>query len=280
MNIFDWYADTIYGWIADIVGRITGVVPFPVGELLMYLTVLLVVLMILLSLLLIFLRKREGYRRFTTKFLKGMLIYAGIGMFIYVTNWLLPYLGTVLGQGKKEARMYSIEELRIMRNYVAESLNEACLSVERDEGGHVIYPEISVMQQEVAKAMQGISDEFPRLSGYYPPMKEAMCSDVLDWMGIGGYTYPYTMEVINNKYITNLYYPFLCAHEYSHHKGFYKENEAEFLAYLACSKSDHPVIRYSAYEVLYSYIDAEYFSALYEAGEKDAYLDEEYTIPA
>ena len=27
------------------------------------------------------------------------------------------------------------------------------------------------------------------------------------------------------------------------------------------------------------YMDAEYFSALYEAGEKDAYFDEEYTIP-
>ena len=167
MNFFDWYAENIYRWIADIGGMITGVIPFPVGELVMYLTAFLVALTIILSILLVFLRKREGYRRFATKFLKGMLIYAGIGIIIFVTNWLLPYMGTVLGQGKKEERPYSVEELRILRNYVAENLNEACLSVERDEGGHVIYPERDVMQQEVARAMQGISDEFPRLAGYY-----------------------------------------------------------------------------------------------------------------
>ena len=84
-------------------------------------------------------------------------------------------------------------------------------------------------------------------------------------MDIGGYTYPYTMEVTWNKYVNNLYFPFLLAHEASHHQGYYQENEANFIAFLACTQSDDPVVRYAGYKGVYGYIHSDYVGALYDA---------------
>lgn len=274
----DIYTTHIYCLLSDIWGRVFALFPFAMGEILMYLGAILVILTVIISLLLIILRKKQGYRRFAQGFLKSMLLTVLSVILIYTFHWVIPYRSSLLGAGntyqmKNSASLtsdslsdrYTVRELGLLRSYIVENLNECCLTVPRDEEGHVIYPSTDSMQAEVTKAMQGISDEFPRLTGYYPPMKTALCSDVLDWMGIGGYTYPYTMEITINQYVSDLYYPTLISHEAAHHQGYYQENEANFLSYLGCSRSEDPILRYSAYLYIYSYIDSDYFNALYES---------------
>ena len=109
--------------------------------------------------------------------------------------------------------------------------------------------------------MKKLSDRYPRLKGYYSQPKAALCSDVLKWMSIGGYTYPYTMEITYNKYVNNLSWYTLIAHEASHYKGFYKENEGECMGILVCLLSDDPLMVYSGcvdyyYTVMTDYINA------------------------
>ena len=168
-------------------------------------------------------------------------------LFIYTFHWVIPFRSNLLGKSKHKEVQYSEERLRLLRTYIVENLNAVSKQVKRDSEGHIQYDDIDAMYRTVADAMNNISDEYPRLKGYYPPMKAALCSDVLEYMWIGGFTYPYTMEVTYNKYITNLYYPSLLAHESAHHKGYYKENEANFLSYLACTNSEDPIVRYSAF---------------------------------
>ena len=109
--------------------------------------------------------------------------------------------------------------------------------------------------------MQALSGDFPRLNGYYPPVKTALCSDILERMGIGGYNYIYTMEPTRNKYLAPTYLPVLDAHELSHHKGYYKENEANFLSQLALSQSQDPYLRFSGFYDMFSYLQDSYLTA-------------------
>lgn len=276
----DIYTIHIYRLLSDIWGRVFALFPFAMGVILMYLGALLIILTIIIALLLIILRKKHSYRRFAQGFLKSMLVTVLSVILIYTLHWVIPYRSSLLGAGNTyqmknsassasnsdtPSNRYTVRELGLLRSYIVENLNKCCLTVPRDEEGHVIYPSTDSMQAEVTRAMQGISDEFPRLTGYYPPMKTALCSDVLDWMGIGGYTYPYTMEITINQYVSDLYYPTLISHEAAHHQGYYQENEANFLSYLGCSRSDDPILRYSAYLYIYSYIDSDYFQALSES---------------
>ncbi len=266
----NFYKSTFYPGIADFWGRILGVLPVAAGELLMYLGALLLSLALVFSILLLFLRKRRGYRRFAVNYLKAVLLTAESVLLIYTLNWVIPFRSDILEAGDGTERDYTLEEVRNVRNDIVLRLNECAEAVERDESGRVIYYDVD---NAVFQAMQDLQETYPLLGGYYPPMKGALCSDFLEWMDIGGYTYPYTMEVTYNVYVTDLYYPFLLAHESSHHKGYYQENEANFIAFLACTGSEDPLVRYAGYNEIYYYINDAYYETLYAM--KDAAAAEE-----
>ena len=250
----DWYAEHIYSHIANLMGRLTAPVPFALGEILMYLAALFVLATpVVLVICLVRKRRNKKASVFLRRWLKSFCITLAVFLFLYLFNWFIPLCGNVMGQAGHRTG-FTTEELRLLRNYLVEQINTAAEQCERDENGILIFPEEEERYEQIAAAMQGISDEYPRLAGFYPQPKKALCSDVLDWMGIGGYTYPYTLEVTWNKYVTRLYSYSLLTHEQAHHKGFYKENEANFISYLACAKSGEPLLVYAGSLDLYSYI--------------------------
>ncbi len=258
----DWYTDHIYCLIEGGISRLTAPVPVAVGELLMYLGVLLVLLAVLFLILLLFLRKKAGYRRFCRGYYKTFLMTLICVVFVYTFFWAIPFRGTVLGQGDPGKRTsFTFEEIRALTVYAANGVNAAAEEIEISEDGKVDFPTDSGIMPKIAAAMQGLSGDFPRLNGYYPPVKTALCSDILERMGIGGYNYIYTMEPTRNKYLAPIYLPILDAHELSHHKGYYKENEANFLSELALSQSDDPFLRFSGFWDMYQYVFDGYLTA-------------------
>ena len=271
----DFYADHIYPGIATALGVVMSVFPFAMGEILMYLAFFALLTAAVSGLLTIFLRKKKKYTRFVINYLKVLSCVLVYGLLAYTANWLIPFQSSVLGKERKEAsREYTVQELRILYYYIVDRLNEECDTVPRDAEGNVIYLTKEKSADAAVTAMRSISGEYPRLSGYYPQVKYALCSPVLRWMSIGGFTYPYTMETTMNRYVTNLYFPTLFTHEFAHHKGYYRESEANFLSFIACSRSEEPTLRYSAYLYIFSYISDAYTLALDEAEAGDGYYDE------
>lgn len=258
----DWYTDHIYCLIEGGISRLTAPVPVAVGELLMYFGVLLVLLAVLFLILLLFLRKKARYRRFCRGWYKTFLMTLICVVFVYTFFWVIPFRGTVLGQGNPGKRTdFTFAEIRALTVYAANGVNAAAEEIGITADGKVDFPSESENRPKIAAAMQGLSGDFPRLNGYYPPVKTALCSDILERMGIGGYNYIYTMEPTRNKYLTPTYLPVLEAHELSHHKGYYKENEANFLSELALSQSDDPFLRFSGFWDMYQYVYDSYLSA-------------------
>ncbi len=214
-------------------------------------------------------RKAEGSGqagkalRHVVAYWKLLLFAAAVLLFIYTLNWVIPFRGSILKVPGAVERGYTLEEVGAVRDHIVNMLNAGALEVERDENGKVIYDRRE-MTEAVFRAMRELSGEYVLLSGYYPPMKTALCSDFLEWMDIGGYTYPYTMEITWNEYCHDLYYPFLLAHESSHHQGYYQENEANFIAFLACTTSEDPLLRYAGYNEIYYYLSNAYVETAYD----------------
>lgn len=264
----NFYKSRIYGYIATAMGFILSAIPFAVGEILMYVGAIMIVALILILVLLIFLRKKAKYKVFAIKYIKSFVAIIATLALIYTINWVIPFRSAHLDVKPEIDRKYSIEEMEILRDYTVKKINEVAAHIPRDEYGRIILPED--LGQDIPEAMNNVSDEFPLLKGYYPKEKTSLCSSFLTWMGIGGYTYPYTMEVSHNKYIDYMYMPVLLAHEQSHHKGYYQENEATFLSIVACINSDSDYLQYVGYYSLYCYIENDYYRSLLNLYEDDS----------
>lgn len=257
-----WYADHVYPLIQAVLGRATGWFPFALGEVLMYVCAVYVAVTVVIVIVFgIRALVRRGKKRkpadpaeeadsvesgkprsrFFPRYMKVFLACVVIGLWLYVFNWWIPYHDYVLSE-EKHKKEFSFDVVFYAHNELARMINEASAAAPRDASGRIIYPSREEAWDTVVRAMRSISGEYGRLKGYYPQPKVAMCSDVLDWMNIGGYTYPYTVELTYNKYVDNLYFYDLLAHEASHHKGYYKENEAMYLSFRACLASDDPLM--------------------------------------
>ncbi|MBE6852418.1 MAG: DUF3810 family protein [Ruminococcus sp.] len=258
-SLCDFYTDNIYGYIADGLGYINSFVPFAVGEIVMYIGALVFILAVIFLVLLIFLRRRQGYRRFCAVYYKTLLVALTALVCIYMPTWYVPFCGTVLGRGTQEQKtVFSDKELYALYSYVVDGANAAAAEIHIAEDGSVDFLSPEEYRKKMESAMRNFSDEFPRLDGYYPPVKTALCSDILDRMNIGGYTYPFTMEMTHTKYTDPVYLPLLDAHETAHHMGYYKESEANLVSQITLSSSDDPFLRLAAFMDMYRYIEEDY----------------------
>lgn len=260
MPFCDWYANNLYIYLCDGLTYLTANLPFCLGEMMMYLGVAMVIFSVIFLILLIFLRKKPKYRRFCGGYFKTFLMMLLCVLFLYMPMWLIPFRSSVMGEGDTgKRREFTYEEIFALLEYSINGLNQAAEEIEIAEDGKVLFPTSEETKPLINEALVNISEEFPRMRGFYPTVKTALCSDILERMWIGGYTYPFTMEATHNKYTSPTYQPILDAHELSHHKGYYKENEAEFVSQLALIKSDDPLLRFSAFDQMYSYVSEEFY---------------------
>ncbi len=92
----------------------------------------------------------------------------------------------------------------------------------------------------------------PLLSGIsagvaHVPPKPVYFSGLMSHLGISGIYSPFTGEANYNAIQPDSSLPFTIAHEMAHQRGFARESEASFVAFLVCIKSSHPYVRYSGY---------------------------------
>jgi len=107
----------------------------------------------------------------------------------------------------------------------------------------------------------------PRTKQFYP-------EGFMRRMGILGIYFPFTGESYIDPSMHPLEKPFTIAHEMSHSYGVTDEGEANFISWVICSNSDHPLLQYSAQIVLLKY----QLNDLYRMS-KESYAEFLKTIP-
>lgn len=277
-GIFNWcdvYARYINPIWVNIWARIMNIFPFSVGEWLIVAGIIFVFATVIISIVYgvyllagRMLKKDFGkIIRFIRKYYVFAAYVAVIVMIVMTLNCTIYYHCSDLDvKGDFDAetgdRSYTIEELQILRNYIVSNCNELSRQMTRDENGYITYD--GDISGAVKSALHNISDEYPRLKGYYPDVKHMFFSDLMSQSYMSGYYFPFSMEANcnGNMYIMN--YPAVYAHELTHLHGYIYEDEANFLAYKACISSDDLYIKYSGYLSVLAYVNNAYFESIGE----------------
>jgi len=277
----DWYVQRIFPVFVESYGRLTGAVPFSVGEWMLYLGAFLTLVLVMGGIAFLLFRKgAPGFHRAYLRFAKGYYWIFGIVCLVMTLNCFLLYQVTPMGElsgpfhiMKKEQRTYEFEELAALRDYVVERANALSEEFERDEKGYLCYDGEAAAQ--AVEEMKRLGREVPQLSGFYPRPKGLFHSAFFSQQYIMGYYFPFSMEANYNRqmYVANV--PATLCHELSHLKGVILEDEANFLGYLACVSSEDAFFQYSGYLSVMGYLDRDFKRA---CGQDEALYSSHVTI--
>lgn len=243
------YSITVYPVLVNTIGRFSSIFPFSLSEAGLYLAAVFCILNLL------FLIKKPLAALSRLFFLACLLLFlytAGCGINYYRTPFSYE-AGMVMEQS-------SAGELYSLCLFLTEQINSTL--TETDHSGDALkglypgqtedtpLPSAAMLRElgmEGVKSMKGLGTAYPQLSGYYPYPKPLMKPRLLSIQQLCGIYSPFTIEANYNREMPYYNIPHTICHELSHLKGFMREDEANFIGYLACIGSDSPDFRYSGY---------------------------------
>lgn len=285
LNILAWvsrsFCDAYVAYIFPVWGRLyglfTGLTDRSVGEVMLYLAVILIFFSLIDIIGLIIIRIFGCCQRMKgilENYLKAILFIVAAESVIMTLNCFVLYHTSgfaekYLSQMVSD-RQYTVEELAKVREMIIDRADKLALVMPRDESGNIIYE--GDMAAVSVNKMQKMGKSYSQLSGYYGRPKPFATSDFFSQQYMMGYYFPFSMEANYNDvmYIANI--PATMCHELAHTKGFIYEDEASFIAYLACIQSDDVFFEYSGYLSVLSYLNND----LYESLGRDKALYDRY----
>lgn len=156
----------------------------------------------------------------------------------------------------------SARELYDTALILSERLSEESENVTYGLDGFSVMPyDYSEMNQNLLDAYDTVCDEHGFVQRLDSRLKPVMLSEPMSYTHITGvYTF-FTGESNINVAFPDYTIPFTAAHELAHQRGIARENEANFMAFLVCSRSEDAYVRYSAYLNMYEYVASALASA-------------------
>jgi len=115
------------------------------------------------------------------------------------------------------------------------------------QGASPLPLSIPKLNQSIEAAFQAAQTLGTASQGGFADPKPLQLSRIATLMGISGFYIAYTAEVVYNNEIPPVDLPMTIAHHKAHQRGYAREDEANFIAFLVCEKANDPYVRYSAY---------------------------------
>lgn len=157
---------------------------------------------------------------------------------------------------------YTAEDLYMLTCDLADKSSAAREELSEDENGCVV---LSVTQSELLSlsdnCYDSLSQSYPFLQTAVWRVKPVQLSHLWSYTGTTGVYCPWLAEANVNTDVPPCELGHTAAHEIAHTMGFAKENECNFLAWLACSASGQADYEYSGHLQAYIYCA----NALYKA---------------
>ncbi len=231
-----WYSATVYAGLKNTIARFSGLFPFSLSEAGLYLLTAGCLYGIFRSLkrpLLLF---------------KNACLLASLLFFIYTVNCGINYYRTPFseetGFSEELKKGSTVQELYSLCEYLVKQVNESVPEKISPERNASFFRSMGELGQ---KAMEGLGDDFPQLGGWYPYPKPLLNPRLLSVQQLTGIYSPFTIEANYNSEMPFYNLPHTICHELSHLKGYMREDEANFIGYLACIGSDTKAFQYSGY---------------------------------
>ena len=207
----DFYVDNIFPLWVETYGRITGSIPFSVGEWMLAAGILLGVLALALGMVWAGIgagavlrrvfrgagrRMEEGtserngeigrLRRFSRGFGYFFAWTISIVCLVMTLNCFILYHASTFSEHYfgEDTGEYTLVELIEVYNMVAEQCNRLAGEIERDEDGMAVYGgspgedgRMLDMEDMAREMMRRLGETYPQLDGYYPRLKALLSSD-------------------------------------------------------------------------------------------------------
>ena len=254
------YSTKIYPLFANGLGWLLSLVPFSVLEILILLGGAALVFYLVWTILGCFRQKKKWKNRLWRFILNicggASVIYLGFVLFMglnYHRASITEYLNLSVRESTKE-ELYDLCELLIYdcnfyRKQMAEDAEGVAALADKN------FYETADAAREAYKALE---KEIPCLAAADIRNKPLLSSKLFSMALTTGIYIPFESGI--NIDVPEHTIPATMAHELTHFRGFMREDEANFLAYLACRKSERADFNYSGSLMAFDYA----FSALYK----------------
>ncbi len=150
-------------------------------------------------------------------------------------------------------------DLIALTELMRDRANEYADIVPRDLDGYCEFGNFAGMASLISMGYETLAQEYGFLSGTYAPVKSISSWQILASFGISGIYVPFTGECIVIPDSPDQSIIFTMAHETAHRLAIAPEDEANFIAFLACRANTDRRVSYSGYFMAYIYC----FNALY-----------------
>lgn len=247
----EWYVITIYPVFVWVLGHIFSLFPFSVMEFAGYTITAAVLVLAAVGIW----KMAAGRAGFPNLFWKGLSWFIWIAIFILTLENFLCGVNYHRYEFSKvagfSANPSTKEALLTLCEFLTEEINKDEPFLETNQDGTAKKPDH--VGQEATALMRRLGETYPCLSGYYPQPKALWRSELLSMQNLEGLFCSFTIEANYNDEIPEYKQAVVICHELSHLKGFMREDEANFIAYLACRQSENPLFRYSGNMQAYVY---------------------------
>ncbi|MDR2932723.1 MAG: DUF3810 domain-containing protein [Oscillospiraceae bacterium] len=241
------YSRNIYPTLSGILGRITGWLPFSLTEILLYILVITITVYFLYQIRM-FIPGSGSRKKRLIKVVLNVLVALSVWYAIFMLLCGLNYHRlTFTNHSGLFVRDSSVDELAALCGELVSQANDLREFVALDDDGVMVSSFSSHYQcaAYAGEAFENLADHYPILKGYAPRPKPVLMSRMMSYLNITGIYVPFTFEANVNIDTVDYNIPSSMMHELAHFKGFMREDEANFISYLACSASGHADFEYS-----------------------------------
>jgi hypothetical protein len=277
----NWYKVHIFPLWVETYGRLTGLAPFSVGEILIVIGIIWVLAALAAGIAAAasaagrlrsgsstgqkrqFPERRQNRGKFLRRFWKATAWMLSIVFLLMTLNcyviWHADGLSEETSAGQET---WTAGQMAELRDYIVDRADTLAEQVSRNENGSVVFE--GDLKEEAIACMHQLSAENSQLRGYYPKPKGLLFSGLMSQAHMAGYYFPFSMEANYNTKMCTLNDPYTFCHELSHLKGYMKEDDCNMLAFLACTGSGDTAVQYSGWLGVLDYADNDFYESIGE----------------
>jgi hypothetical protein len=183
---------------------------------------------------------------------RGLLWAGGAGAMLFLLVWGLNYQRQPLARSLNlEPRPVSGDELEAVSRTIVSEVNRNYEDSRAAEGlaagGGLPLGRAELHEVIESSFRQQASLLGEASGGGFGPPKPVYLSRLMGRFSISGMYSPFTGEPNYNAAQPASDLPFSIAHEMAHQRGYAREDDADFIAFLICINSSHPYVRYSGH---------------------------------
>lgn len=233
----EWYARNIFPPISDALSWLSSFMPFSVSDCFIYGSIVGLLVYLVLRI-----------RRSPWKTLGRVGMYLlGVCLWFYAAWGLNYFRAPFYARAGVEPPRYDSLAFDSFLEHYAEELNRTYLAEIRIDSAKVA--------REVKAQYSWIAPRFGlKMPKDFHRAKPMIYSPMMSAVGVLGYIGPFFNEATLNKDLLPVQYPSTYAHEMAHVLGVAGEGEANFYAWLVCTSSSVPELRFAGWFSIFPYV--------------------------